>query len=78
MYRAVPSRHGLAAVGNAFLLEARDRAARLSAMAEIETVANDMAAKWRAFCELASDVEPAPQPHALDGLAAMLLKRRGL
>jgi hypothetical protein len=77
MYRAVPSRHGLAAVGNAFLLEAGDRARKLETRDEIEATGTMMTAKWREFCALVADLELQPEPAAYDGLTQMLLTKRG-
>lgn len=80
MLRAVPTRHGLAAVGNSFLLEAGDRARRLQTRDEIEASGTEMAAKWKEFCALAaeySEIEIQPQPEAFDGLAHQLLSSRG-
>lgn len=78
MYRAVPAREGLAAVGNAFLQEASERAGQISTADGVKALASAMVTKWQAFCEQTADMSPQPQPNAYDGLEAMLLSRRGL
>lgn len=80
MFRAVPTRDGLAAVGHAFMQECKDGAARLDTAEMICDYSIAQKQKWREFCRLVEPdaTELQPQADAYEALTPMLLSLRGI
>jgi hypothetical protein len=77
MFKSVPHKGGLGAVGHAFLQESIDEARRMQSVEKIKQYAAAQNTKWKEFCALVADVDlPAdlkPNPDAFAILEQKLL-----